>query len=215
MQTNKFKKYIYKWNKRLKILKKTGIEIIIGNSNFTAYTPCFWISVISLLILIEELVGIRYSTDIILFSIILFIFLCIIAVIDIQYLIIAEAPLFILFITSFLFIIYHNQDHLEYHIFASVFGFLFIRLISLFYMYFRNMEAIGDGDAKLYAFAGFCLGPNGITSCMIISVISAIFSSIIALRTNNLKSINEPIPFGPHLALGIWLVWVYGPLDIN
>ena len=106
-------------------------------------------------------------------------------------------------------------DELTGHLIAGVIGFTSIKIISIVYCYVRKIEAIGSGDAKLFAFAGLCLGADGLAGTLFFSIISAMITSIIAIRSDHLKTINDPIPFGPHLALGIWLVWVLGPIQIG
>jgi leader peptidase (prepilin peptidase)/N-methyltransferase len=134
---------------------------------------------------------------------------------DIQYFIIADVPLYTLFLLMFIYITIDQPDQLVPHLYAAFIGYFMIMFIRLIYRNLRNVDAIGLGDAKLYAFAGFCLGYNNLASTMIAAVISAIISSFIALKNGHLRNIKEIIPFGPHLALGIWLVWVFGPIQFG
>ncbi len=53
-------------------------------------------------------------------------------------------------------------------------------------------------------------GPRGIAAAMALAVVSgALVRS--AVRLSGRLGPREPFPFGPFIALGIWLVWLTGP----
>ena len=73
-----------------------------------------------------------------------------------------------------------------------------------------GQPALGLGDAKLAALGGAWLGPGGIAAAMALAVVSgALVGS--AARLSGRLGPREPFPFGPFIALGIWLVWLTGP----
>ena len=212
MARYKLNNFIYKWKRRNIILKKRSLDILLGRNENLTFTPTAWIAITALFLLCSEM----SSFYIIIFpSLLLFLLLIIVSLIDIQYFIIADSPLYILFLLIFLYITIDQPDQLVPHLYAAFIGYFMIIFIRLIYKHLRNVDAIGLGDAKLYAFAGFCLGYNNLASTMIAAVISAIISSFIALKNGHLRNIKEIIPFGPHLALGIWLVWVFGPIQFG
>jgi leader peptidase (prepilin peptidase)/N-methyltransferase len=206
------KNMILKWKKRSISLRKKGSAILLARQDSIALTPVAWAALISLSFLLIDQIN---NINLLIMSLLLFTLLNIIALIDIEYFIIADIPLYCLIIITVIYLFYVNNDVLLEHFVAGVIGFIFIKIISIFYCHVRKIEAIGSGDAKLFAFAGLCLGVDGLAGTLFYSIISAIITSIIALRSGNLKTINDPIPFGPHLALGIWLVWVLGPVQIG
>lgn len=76
----------------------------------------------------------------------------------------------------------------------------------------RRVPGLGEGDARLFALAGLWLGFDGLVSCLLIAVFSAAVAAVIALRDGALVHARDPLPFGPHLALGFWLTWTLGPV---
>ncbi len=73
-----------------------------------------------------------------------------------------------------------------------------------------GLPALGLGDAKLAALGGAWLGVFGVAIAMAISVFSGAIVGSIGRLTGRLKP-RQPFPFGPFIALGIWLVWLKGP----
>ncbi len=71
---------------------------------------------------------------------------------------------------------------------------------------------MGEGDGKLLAIGGLWNGLGGLPTCLIWAGLSALVSALIMLRQNCAITGQSAIPFGPHLCLGIWLVWVFGQL---
>lgn len=203
---------IYKWKKRSISLCKKGFAILLARHDSIEFTPVAWIAIVSSIVLLKDQINDGY---LLIMSLLLFFLLNVIALIDIKYFIIADIPLYCLIIITIIYQFFINSDELTGHLIAGVIGFTSIKIISKFYCYVRKIEAIGSGDAKLFAFAGLCLGADGLAGTLFFSIISAMITSIIAIRFGHLKTINDPIPFGPHLALGIWLVWLLGPIQIG
>jgi len=203
---------ISKWRRRSILLRKKSLNILFARRGECSFSPAAWMAVFSLFFLLKNNINDSY---LLIVSLMIFVLLSIISLIDIEYFVIAEIPLICLtFIASFYLFFVHQND-LQIHLIAAIIGFFFIKFISMLYFYVRKIEAIGSGDAKLFAFAGFCLGIDGLASTLFFSLISAMLMCLIAIRAGNLKSNNEPVPFGPHLSLGIWLVWVFGPVQIG
>ena len=73
-----------------------------------------------------------------------------------------------------------------------------------------GQPALGLGDAKLAALGGAWLGPGGIAAAMALAVVSGALVGSTARLSGRLGP-REPFPFGPFIALGIWLVWLTGP----
>jgi leader peptidase (prepilin peptidase)/N-methyltransferase len=212
MNRYRLNKFIYKWKRRNVILGKRSLDILLGKNENLAFTPTVWIAITTFVFLCSEI----SSLYIIIFpSLLLFLLLILVSLIDIQYFIIADIPLYTLFLLMFLYFTIDQPDQLMPHLYATFIGYFMITFIRLIYKHLRKVDAIGIGDAKLYAFAGFCLGYNNLASTMIAAVFSAIISSFIALKNGHLKNIKEPVPFGPHLALGIWIIWVFGPIQFG
>ena len=73
-----------------------------------------------------------------------------------------------------------------------------------------GQPALGLGDAKLAAMGGAWLGLPGIVAAMAVAVMSGAVVGSLARLTGRLQA-RQAFPFGPFIALGIWLVWLRGP----
>jgi leader peptidase (prepilin peptidase)/N-methyltransferase len=71
----------------------------------------------------------------------------------------------------------------------------------------------GGADIKLMAAAGLLLGFPNILVAFMLGIIFGSIQAIILLRQG--KSGKTMMPFGPHLALGIYLAFLYAPLIIQ
>ena len=92
-------------------------------------------------------------------------------------------------------------------------GFLAIIAIRQLYWWWRQREGIGLGDAKLLAAAGAWVGWPGLPSVVLIAALVALASTLIRHLPRGSLSPTERVPFGSSLCFGIWIVWLYGPLQ--
>ena len=76
------------------------------------------------------------------------------------------------------------------------------------YRRLRGREGMGLGDAKLLGAAGAWVGWQGLAGVLLIAAVTGLATAVVLRRT----SLSDALPFGPFLALGIWLTWLYGPL---
>lgn len=76
-------------------------------------------------------------------------------------------------------------------------------LLAEAYRRLRGREGLGMGDAKLLAAAGAWLGPGALPLVLLIGAAAALAA---ALATGAHRRPQEPLPFGPWLALGFWSV---------
>ncbi len=89
---------------------------------------------------------------------------------------------------------------------AAVLGYALFRGVAWSYRRLRGREGLGQGDAKLLAVAGAWLGIAGLPDVLLIAALSGIG---LAFTRGRQALAGAPIPFGPALALGIWLVRLY------
>ena len=94
---------------------------------------------------------------------------------------------------------------------AAVLALLLLEALSALAERLLGQPALGLGDAKLAALGGAWLGPGGIAAAMALAVVSGALVGSTARLSGRLGP-REPFPFGPFIALGIWLVWLTGPL---
>ena len=97
------------------------------------------------------------------------------------------------------------------HLIAAVLALLLLEGLSALAERLLGQPALGLGDAKLAALGGAWLGPGGIAAAMAIAIAAGAVVGSIARLTGQLGP-REPFPFGPFIALGIWLVWLTGPM---
>ena len=102
-----------------------------------------------------------------------------------------------------------NTALLFNHLLASTGGLLALEAVSALAERLVGQPALGLGDAKLAAMAGAWLGIAGLGVAIGIAVFSGALFGVIARISGHLKP-REPFPFGPFIALGIWLVWLMG-----
>jgi leader peptidase (prepilin peptidase)/N-methyltransferase len=94
-------------------------------------------------------------------------------------------------------------------------GFAGLWLLARAYRSLRGREGLGGGDPFLLAAAGAWVGWIGLPSVLLWA--SAAGLSLVAARllTGGRVSGSDRLPFGPFLALGAWLTWLFGPLGLG
>lgn len=135
--------------------------------------------------------------------------LVIITVSDIAYMLI---PNKIVYPAFFIFIGLRLVSPLEpwwYAFVGSAVGFGLLLLIAIV-----SKGGMGGGDIKLYAVLGLVLGIwNTLLSLFLASLIALIYGVVILAKRKQKRRI--PIPFGPAIALGSWLAYLYGDAIIQ
>ena len=85
-------------------------------------------------------------------------------------------------------------------------------LVAEVYRLVRGRHGLGFGDVKFLGVIALWLGFGGLGTVLLWATLSASLSLVLAQRTRELPTAVTPIPFGAHLALGFWMVWVYGSI---
>lgn len=99
---------------------------------------------------------------------------------------------------------------------GTVAGFAAIWGVGWLYRRLRGRDGIGLGDAKLLAAAGAWVGWQGLASVVMISALAGIAAALVtAIRRGQRLDPAARLPFGVFLALGTWLVVLYGPVDFR
>jgi leader peptidase (prepilin peptidase)/N-methyltransferase len=89
-------------------------------------------------------------------------------------------------------------------------GFAALFAVAWGYRALRGRAGLGLGDAKLLAAAGAWLGMEALPSVMLWACGSALLAVLAAAAFRLPVDGSTRIPFGPFLALGFWIVWLYG-----
>lgn len=85
-----------------------------------------------------------------------------------------------------------------------------------FYRWLRGREGLGLGDVKLLAASGAWVGWTGLPSVVFIaSVVALVVVLPIAWATRNRRTGESRVPFGAFIALGLWIVWLHGPINFD
>lgn len=146
-------------------------------------------------------------------SVALFCGLCVIVLFDVEYLVIPDGPLLFLFAVGVATTLLGAPEELWSRLICAFGAWAALRLFSLGYERWRGFAGLGAADPKLFGVAGLWLGLQALPGCLLISAVSGLISAAILMRERQSIDERQPIPFGPHLALGLWLSWSLGPLE--
>jgi leader peptidase (prepilin peptidase)/N-methyltransferase len=93
-------------------------------------------------------------------------------------------------------------------------GFAGLWLLAFAYRRLRGRDGLGDGDPILLAAGGAWVGWIGLPSVLLWA--SAAGLSVVAARVLVGRKVSavDRLPFGPCLAVGVWLTWLLGPLGL-
>jgi leader peptidase (prepilin peptidase) / N-methyltransferase len=103
-------------------------------------------------------------------------------------------------------------DSLLSAVIGAVAGYVFVLLVRWIYTRVRHREGIGLGDAKLFAAAGAWVGWLGLPSVLLVAALFGLASALFRYGGKATLRSDDPVPFGTFLCLGMWVVWLYGPL---
>lgn len=93
-------------------------------------------------------------------------------------------------------------------------GFISFWFVREGYYRLRHREGLGFGDVKLMAGLGAWLGWQSLASVVQIAALAGLAVMLpVALRRDQTTGLR--LPFGAYLALGAWLVWLYGPVTLT
>jgi leader peptidase (prepilin peptidase)/N-methyltransferase len=95
---------------------------------------------------------------------------------------------------------------------SAAIGFALLATAAVLYAKLRGEPGLGLGDAKLLAASGAWLGAEALPSVLLWACGSAILGLLLRGWRSGSLSGKSRVPFGPFLAFGTWLVWLYGPL---
>lgn len=102
---------------------------------------------------------------------------------------------------------------LSQHVAGTVLGIAAFLAIRIAYRRLRGREGLGLGDVKLMGVAGAWLSWDGLPSVVLIAAIASFAWLLARRKAQQPIALDSRLPFGPGLCLGIWIVWLYGPLN--
>ncbi len=117
-----------------------------------------------------------------------------------------------LFATGLTLTWFAYPEQLPSHLMGAVLGFSALYAIGRLFRAVRGYDGLGLGDAKLLGASAAWISWEGLPSVLLVGATSALFWILLTRLAGRRWDRHRPIPFGPFLCLGIWLVWLYGPL---
>jgi leader peptidase (prepilin peptidase) / N-methyltransferase len=102
-------------------------------------------------------------------------------------------------------------DTYEWRAASTLIGFASAYLVAAAYERLRGQSGLGLGDAKLLAAAGAWLGAQALPAVVLYACGAALLAIGVAYARKLPVDRTTKLPFGPFLAAGTWLVWLYGP----
>lgn len=99
------------------------------------------------------------------------------------------------------------------HVAGAIIGYGTFAAIGWGFARIRGHEGLGLGDAKLAAAAGAWLGWAPLPSVVLIACAAGFLWVGVMAMVRGRTALGQRIPFGVALAIAIWVVWLYGPLE--
>jgi leader peptidase (prepilin peptidase) / N-methyltransferase len=97
---------------------------------------------------------------------------------------------------------------------GAIAGYAVLQAVAWAYRRLRGREGLGGGDAKLLAAAGAWVGVAGLPSVILLAAGAALAVAFVLQLGGARLHAQSALPFGPFLALGMWVVWMLGPLAL-
>lgn len=141
--------------------------------------------------------------------------LLVLAIIDLQTYQLLDILTLPLILAGWLVALIIDPSILPDHLIGAVAGIVSFAIISRLYQRFRGREGLGLGDAKLAGAAGAWTSWTGLPGVILWACASALGMLLWRSLRGDTITLKTKLPFGPHLCLGIWLVWLYGPIEFS
>lgn len=98
---------------------------------------------------------------------------------------------------------------------GAVAGYAAMTLVARLYRRYRGRQGLGEGDAHLLGALGAWVGWQGLPSILFYAGMSGLLGVAVQMRLKQPVGWTTRIPLGPHLCIGGWLVWLYGPFYVE
>ncbi len=104
-----------------------------------------------------------------------------------------------------------DPDAVADHAAAAALGYLAFRALEIGYRRLRGRDGLGQGDAKLLAAAGAWVGLAALPMVIFGGAVAGLCAALVMRLRGERIGATTALPFGPALALALWVVWLYGP----
>lgn len=98
---------------------------------------------------------------------------------------------------------------------GAALGFAVLWAVATVYRRLRSREGLGGGDPILFAALGAWVGWMGLPSVLLWACAAGLSWVGACAIVRRALDRDQPLPFGPFLAFGGWLTWLYGPLGLG
>lgn len=98
------------------------------------------------------------------------------------------------------------------HLLGAVLGYASLAGLAYAYRRLRGIDGLGLGDAKLLAAGGAWAGAAALPSILLWAGLSGLAAAAALALAGRPMGAQTALPFGPGLALGLFLTWTLGPL---
>ncbi|MEM9634946.1 MAG: A24 family peptidase [Pseudomonadota bacterium] len=150
-----------------------------------------------------------------LFSVILFVALFYASCVDIARMEIPDLVSIGLFPTGAVWLLTYSPDKIVPNLLGAIFSLLLFYLFSRAFFVLRNKEGLGFGDVKLIASSTVWVGLQNLPIMILIAATSGLIASFYNFGKKTSTQSETRIPFGPHLAIAIWIVWFAANIDLT
>jgi leader peptidase (prepilin peptidase) / N-methyltransferase len=106
-----------------------------------------------------------------------------------------------------------GSGNLVWSLVSAAIGYGLLYGVNWLYREARGRDGIGMGDAKLLAAAGAWLGAGAIPTVLLWGAALALCSIAFSAPETEPPDASRRLPFGPALAMGFWLTWLYGAIS--
>lgn len=101
-------------------------------------------------------------------------------------------------------------DELSSSVIGALAGYAALRLVGEAHYRLRGREGIGQGDAKLLAAGGAWLGWEALPWVVLLAALLGLTLAVLQCARNKALTRETVLPFGPPLALAIWIIRLHG-----
>lgn len=98
------------------------------------------------------------------------------------------------------------------HVLGAIVGYAAFAGIAWVYRMVRGRVGLGGGDTKLLAVAGAWVGWTDLPDVVLLAVLLGIAGTVFSRIRGHAIDAVTALPFGPYLAIALWIVRLYGPL---
>ncbi len=101
------------------------------------------------------------------------------------------------------------------HAIGAIAGYVALSLVASVYRRLRGRNGLGGGDARLLGAVGAWVAWQGLPTVVLYASLLGLCHALVLAALGERITAARRLPFGPHLCLAGWLVWLYGPLVLG